>query len=869
MSKDYTRVAARRLLAVDAGNERTRSVIDQSHPFRPTTDWHDTDDPRIAALAQSAAPLVARLEVGVQGDWIPIGTAWPVSAQAGRPTLRFLTAGHVLKAFRTGMGAMSHAADLDADGIRTGRVVFPDGRTHDIARWVCAALFDVAVFDIAPTALQTPPRGLALHIPASDPQRLAVIGYPLQDQWFFRSRFPNYPQARAQFLCLGGPPRPGAEPGTFLHDATTLPGCSGAPVFDLDTGLVVGLHYEGSAGGAVLAGPGSSDWNDAVANASLMEGWLGQVVLGKLGTAPHEKCHAWEGGFTPGPEEMAADLLAYAGHGDGGCVRGDGPGVTEDRADSRDRAYVPGLTSASRVVPPWIGPVGDQSFEGSCAAFALAGAIEHQLQPREGYRPRPSGFTVSVRMLDRMARRHDEWLDDVPEGTSLRAVIKGFDHNGVCPEENCPYRPGLPDFFMTREIAKQARRITLRSYLRVGLNIDDMRMAVQEAGTVIVTARIHDGWWLLDPDFGIPYDPLSPPQDRGAHAFLITGYDENGFIVQNSRGSGWGGHDGHPGLALWSFEDWAANCRDAWVIRLAPVGEKAAAVALARTGPETSPRRLRLLGHMLHAERDGLIEDGTLGLGARGVAETAAFLGSDKGIEDYPAILFLFHDPMLDEDTIARLALPLTLRLKARGVYAFHVVYGMDEMLGLRLRLTQAVAQAAARYLPEAGSRDAALMRQLRPVIRAQVEFYRQGAETAASRVLADALAVLPLTSRTRGRRLRLVSAGLGQVPAAALAQAAPEFRLPHLAIAPPLPVGEHVQSWMLDRRLRGASDLPGWRGSWADLIATAHDREIRSTSGAKAETAQDLLAATDTPTSLLRRLGLGKASARPPGQTP
>jgi len=54
-----------------------------------------------------------------------------------------------------------------------------------------------------------------------------------------------------------------------------------------------------------------------------------------------------------------------------------------------------------------------------------------------------------------------------------------------------------------------------------------------------------------------------PPKqgDRGGHAFALVGYDDNGFIVQNS----WGGTWGYLGFARLTYADWLANGVDAWV----------------------------------------------------------------------------------------------------------------------------------------------------------------------------------------------------------------------------------------------------------------------------------------------------------------
>ncbi|MEO9594086.1 MAG: hypothetical protein ABJG45_21105, partial [Rhodopirellula bahusiensis] len=58
----------------------------------------------------------------------------------------------------------------------------------------------------------------------------------------------------------------------------------------------------------------------------------------------------------------------------------------------------------------------------------------------------------------------------------------------------------------------------------------------------------------------------------GAHAFAIVGYEQRGFIVQNS----WGKEYGYNGFVLLPYDDWAENSMDAWVaVRGAPTAVSA------------------------------------------------------------------------------------------------------------------------------------------------------------------------------------------------------------------------------------------------------------------------------------------------------
>ena len=96
-----------------------------------------------------------------------------------------------------------------------------------------------------------------------------------------------------------------------------------------------------------------------------------------------------------------------------------------------------------------------------------------------------------------------------------------------------------------------------------------MQSAVNELHAIAVSAAIHSGWsqprWLKPPT-GAPFAIIERDRSAtpaGGHAFAIVGYDEHGFLVQNSWGTDWGDR----GFAILTYDDWLRSAYDAWVAR--------------------------------------------------------------------------------------------------------------------------------------------------------------------------------------------------------------------------------------------------------------------------------------------------------------
>lgn len=334
--------------------------------------------------------------------------------------------------------------------------------------------------------------------------------------------------------------------------------------------------------------------------------------------------------------------------------------VRADWIDLRDQNYIPNLSILrdTVMIDPKLVPldpdtnlrtlifgVRNQGQSGRCVGFALANLVDIQrnlqflrradnslaLPPADNKSFLPN--VVSADMLYRMAFFHDRYPDLEDKSTrliegvrTLRSAIKGFYHHGVCMDwphdkggidqdrwqSSCYNQHSLDDarLFPTVDQAKSARNVGLGAYFRLSSVLNHFHAALNDAEAILTTANIHDGWADPKPD----QDGIItwPPKlgITGTHAFVLTGYDENGFHVLNSWGPEWGGYKGHAGIALWSYADWAQNVVDSWVLRLAVYAPSAFGASIGEKGIKGIHGRIQtgstpcseLVGHYMHLD---------------------------------------------------------------------------------------------------------------------------------------------------------------------------------------------------------------------------------------------------------------------------
>jgi hypothetical protein len=286
--------------------------------------------------------------------------------------------------------------------------------------------------------------------------------------------------------------------------------------------------------------------------------------------------------------------------------------VLPDVFDKRDLEYRPRL----QLLPDSLDERPSEHFVltqqgSSCTGHAVASMINTVLAKK------PNPIRVSPYMIYNLARRYDEFPGNADEGSSLRGALKGWYYHGVLPEEDWPSLKDDPPIDLDPVLALKALRHPLGAFYRVNaFRIDDMQSAVNELHAVVASARIHSGW--IEPQAEQRGDGTthyiirrSTVVDQlGGHAFAIVGYNDVGFLIQNSWGPTWG----RKGFATLPYEDWLVSAYDAWVARPGVPNavdlRKNTKVVTATTGGVAQgpgPDLERLRNHVVNLGNNGLL----------------------------------------------------------------------------------------------------------------------------------------------------------------------------------------------------------------------------------------------------------------------
>ena len=260
-----------------------------------------------------------------------------------------------------------------------------------------------------------------------------------------------------------------------------------------------------------------------------------------------------------------------------------GRSAKPDAFDARDLLFRPNIsvTPKAEMIPVMGLTVKHQGDTSACTGFALSTVVEYLLRKSE----RDTRPAISPFMLYSMARRYDEFPGSVDDsGSSLRGALKGWFRHGACVQALFPTIDMPPAAKRTEDDWwLDAVKRPLGAYYRIDTrSIVEMHAALNEVGILYASAGCHDGW---DAGHGVtPREdeatPIAQPfwvipstgQESAVlgHAFVIVGYTQTGFLIQNSWGEEWGTH----GMAVLTYDDWMRNAMDCWVVQLGVVTQE-------------------------------------------------------------------------------------------------------------------------------------------------------------------------------------------------------------------------------------------------------------------------------------------------------
>lgn len=210
-------------------------------------------------------------------------------------------------------------------------------------------------------------------------------------------------------------------------------------------------------------------------------------------------------------------------------------GVVESSYDARDYKIKADSEFPETFELPYKVSVKNQGSKPTCVAHALSSLVEyHNLIETGKYRKFSTEFIYGTRDIGYY----------IGDGMVIRDALKTIKKYGDCYYADCPGNHDTADAMNNvnekmeeyRDLAYPHR---IGSYYRVKTP-EEIKTALMNHGPVVISMTCKDNAYIADDIYCYPQDA----ENSGRHCVLVVGWNENGWIIQNSWGALYAG-DGY------------------------------------------------------------------------------------------------------------------------------------------------------------------------------------------------------------------------------------------------------------------------------------------------------------------------------------
>jgi C1A family cysteine protease len=243
-------------------------------------------------------------------------------------------------------------------------------------------------------------------------------------------------------------------------------------------------------------------------------------------------------------------------------------GIMPPKTDLRDYRVKSCATDVSYFQLDNLPEVKDQGSVGSCGAHSSSSILEWFNTKETGeYRRLSVGFIYGMQGVA---------CDRIEKGMYLRDACKIIQQYGDCLHDTMSLNLEMPWCYhqlkkiLNDEVYKEAAIAKIKSYARCTTN-DAIKHALTTYGPVLMSIKWYDEYTLDDDVIQFNTD-----SDIGNHGIMVYGFNDKGWLCQNSWGKAWGNNGRfvlpyeHGFIEAWSFVD-AENSdiykptRNAWL----------------------------------------------------------------------------------------------------------------------------------------------------------------------------------------------------------------------------------------------------------------------------------------------------------------